>query len=91
LTRSAGQETQGPRPFRALNGWFEREVVPTLPGLDRREATRSDDGEWVLVLRYGDMESPERGPEMDTNELSGRFIAIDLTSMSAGRAEIVSE
>jgi hypothetical protein len=38
--------------FRAVNERFQREVVPTLAGLLRREATRTPDGEWVLVLRY---------------------------------------
>ena len=67
-------------------------VVPTLPGLERREASRADDGEWILVLRYRDMETAERGPAADTSELSGRFIAmIDMASMSAARSQIVSE
>ena len=49
--------------FRALNDRFQREVVPTLPGLERREATRAEGGEWLLVLRYADMASAERGPQ----------------------------
>lgn len=78
--------------FRALNERFQREVVPTLPGLERREATRSGDGEWILVLRYADMASAERGPEADTSEISGHFISLlDMGSMSAARYEIVSE
>jgi len=78
--------------FRVLNERFQREVVPTLPGLERREATRAQDGEWILILRYRDVETADRGPAADTSELSGRFIAmIDMASMSAGRAEIVSE
>jgi len=78
--------------FRALNERFQREVVPTLPGLERREATRSEDGEWVLVLRYRDMETAARGPQADTSEISGRFISmLDMATMSAARYEIVSE
>ncbi len=45
----------------ALNERFQREVVPTLPGLERREACRTDDGEWVLVLRYPDMDHAKGG------------------------------
>ncbi|MEO5963983.1 MAG: hypothetical protein ABIR11_00855 [Candidatus Limnocylindrales bacterium] len=78
--------------FRALNERFQREVVPTLPGLERREATRAEVGEWVLVLRYGDMESAQRGPQADTSEISGQFISmLDMATMSAARYEIVSQ
>ena len=78
--------------FRALNERFQREIVPTLVGLERREAAVSDDGEWLLVLRYADMDSARRGPEADTSDLSGQFIAmIDMASMSMAMSEIVSE
>lgn len=80
------------REFRALNERFQRDVVPTLPGLERREATLAEDGEWMLVLRYADMASAQRGPQADTSELSGQFIAmVDMATMSAARYEIVSE
>jgi len=78
--------------FRALNDRFQREVVPTLPGLERREATRAEGGEWLLVLRYADMASAERGPQADTSDVSGQFISmVDMATMSAARYEIVSE
>lgn len=38
--------------FRTLNERFQQEVVPTLAGLERREASRAVDGEWILVPRY---------------------------------------
>ncbi|MGV8909070.1 MAG: hypothetical protein ACOH1Y_08805, partial [Propionicimonas sp.] len=41
----------------AINERFQREIAPILPGLERREAARTADGDWVLVLRYVDMEA----------------------------------
>jgi len=43
-----------------VNERFQREVAPNLPGLERREATRTDTGDWVLVLRYADMDQEDR-------------------------------
>lgn len=78
--------------FRALNERFQREIAPTLPGLERREATIGADGEWLLVLRYQDLESATRGPAADTSPLAGAFMdAIDPASMSMAHYEVVSE
>lgn len=78
--------------FRALNERFQTEVVPNLSGLERREATRAEDGEWVLVLRYRDADSAARAMGSDTSDVSGQFIAlIDMSTMSMARSEIVSE
>ena len=75
-----------------VNERFQREVAPALPGLTRREATRTDDGEWILVLRYRDAESAARAMVSDTSEISGRLMSlIDMTSLSVSRSEIVSE
>lgn len=78
--------------FEALNERFQREIAPSLPGLERREATLSEDGEWVLVLRYADLESALRGPSADTSEIAGQFMAaIDPSTMSMAHFEVVSE
>lgn len=78
--------------FYSLNERFQKEVVPTLPGLQRREATRSPEGEWLLVLRYADMQSANRAMQADTSDVSRKFISlIDMSSMAAKRYEIVSE
>lgn len=78
--------------FRALNERFQREVAPTLPGLVRREATVGSGGEWLLVLRYRDLESAQQAGRSDHSEVSQAFMGmIDLTSMSAGFYELVSE
>ncbi|MEP7134871.1 MAG: hypothetical protein ABI904_08060 [Chloroflexota bacterium] len=78
--------------FRALNERFQREVAPKLPGLKRREATRSDDGEWLLVLRYTDMESAHNAGKSDTGDISRSFMSmINMSSLSASFHEIVSE
>lgn len=76
----------------ALNERFQREVVPTLPGLQRREATRGEDGEWVLVLRYDDLDHAAGGAARDTSPLAQEFMSkIDMSSMSASFHPVVSE
>ncbi|MFO0644101.1 MAG: hypothetical protein U0183_33045 [Polyangiaceae bacterium] len=78
--------------FRALNERFQREVAPKLPGLKRREATRAADGEWLLVLRYSDLDSAHKAGKSDTSDLSQSFMKmIDMKTMSASFSEILSE
>lgn len=78
--------------FRALNERFQREVAPKLPGLVRREATVSEDGEWVLVLRYTDLESAHKAGKSDTSDISRTFMTmINMSTMSASFYTIVSE
>ncbi len=78
--------------FAALNERFQREVTPTLPGLVRREATRADDGEWVLILRYTSKEAAQQAGKRDTGDVAMAFMShIDMSTMSAGFYEIVSE
>lgn len=81
-----------PAAFRALNERFQREIAPTLPGLERREATVGPDGEWVLVLRYADIELAKKAGRSDTSETAQSFMKmIDMSSMSASFTEIVSQ
>lgn len=76
----------------AINERFQREVAPTLAGLQRREATIADDGEWTLVLRYEDMASATDGPRKDTGPVAQEFMSkIDMATMSAAFLPIVSE
>ena len=76
----------------AVNERFQREVAPSLPGLERREATRSEDGDWVLVLRYADMDHAAGGAARDTSPIALEFMSkIDMSSMSASFHPIVSE
>jgi hypothetical protein len=76
----------------AINERFQREVAPTLPGLERREATRSENGEWVLVLRYADMDHTAGGAARDTSPVAVEFMSkIDMSSMSASFHPVVSE
>lgn len=87
-TRTGSDDTE----MVALNERFQREVAPKLPGLERREATRTSDGEWVLVLRYRDAESADRVMGSDTSEISGRLMTmIDMPTLSLSRSEVVSE
>ncbi len=86
------KEGTSTQEFEQLNERFQREIVPTLPGLLRREASRSEKGEWLLVLRYKDMESATKAMQADTSDLSQRFMShIDMTNMKVGHYEIVSE
>jgi hypothetical protein len=76
----------------AVNERFQREVAPALPGLERREASRTEDGEWVLVLRYADMTHAAGGAARDTSPVAQEFMSkIDLTSMSASFHPVMSE
>ncbi len=80
------------KDFRALNERFQREVAPHLPGLQRREATHSEDGEWLLVLRYADMESAHKAGRSDTSDISQKFMSyINMNTMSAAFYDLVSE
>ena len=75
----------------AINERFQREVAPTLPGLERREA-RSPDGDWLLVLRYADMDHAAGGAARDTSPIAMEFMSkIDMSSMSASFHPVVSE
>ena len=76
----------------AINERFQREVAPTLPGLERREATRSPDGDWLLVLRYADMDHAAAGAARDTSPIAMEIMTkIDMSSMSASFHPVVSE
>ncbi len=80
------------KEFRALNERFQREVTPKLAGLERREATVGEGGEWMLVLRYRDIESARKAGRSDTGDVSKKFMSmIDMTTMSSSFYEIVSE
>jgi hypothetical protein len=80
------------REFRALNERFQREVVPTMTGLVRREATRTEDGEVVLVLRYADMQSAKGAGTSNPHEVAQAFIKmIDPKTRAGSLLEIISE
>jgi len=76
----------------AINERFQREIAPVLPGLERREAARTADGEWVLVLRYVDMETATAPPADHGMEIAGALMSmIDMSTMSAEFLTVVSE
>lgn len=76
----------------AINERFQREIAPILPGLERREATRTADGEWVLVLRYVDMEAATAPPADHGMEIAGALMSmIDMSTMSAEFVTVVSQ
>jgi hypothetical protein len=76
----------------AINERFQREIAPLLPGLQRREATRTADGEWVLVLRYADMQAATAPPADHSMEVAGAlFKMIDMSTMSSEFLSVVSE
>lgn len=76
----------------AINERFQREVAPTLPGLERREATCTDDGEWLLVLRYTDQEAAAGANAKDTSDISQQLMSkIDMLTLSVSFHPVVSE
>jgi hypothetical protein len=76
----------------AMNDRFQREVAPQLPGLERREACVTSDGEWVLVLRYSSMEVATAPPADHGMEVAGLFMQmIDMSTMSASFQTVVSQ
>ncbi len=76
----------------AMNERFQREVAPKLPGLERREACVTNDGEWVLVLRYASLELATAPPADHGMEVAGLFMAmIDMSAMSVSFHTVVSE
>jgi hypothetical protein len=76
----------------AVNERFQREVAPKLPGLERREACVTDDGEWVLVLRYSNMELATAPPADHGMEVAALFMQmIDMSGMSSSFQTVVSE
>ncbi len=80
------------KEFTALDERFQREVAPQLAGLERREATIGADGEWVLVLRYHDVDAAKMAGKSDASDLSKKFMTmIDMKTMSASFFDIVSE
>ena len=75
-----------------VNERFQREVAPSLPGLERREAPRPDSGDWVLVLRYADMDHAAGGAARDTSPVAMEFMSkIDMATLSASFHPVVSE
>ena len=75
-----------------MNERFQREAVPNLPGLERREACVTEDGEWVLVLRYASMALATAPPADHGMEVAGSFMQmIDMSTMSASFQTMVSE
>jgi len=78
--------------FAAMNERFQREIVPHLPDLERREATVDQDGKWTLLLRYSSMDAATRPPADHGMEVAGAFMSmIDMSTMSVSFATIVSE
>jgi hypothetical protein len=76
----------------AINERFQREIAPILPGLERREAVRSAAGDWILVLRYVDMEAATAPPGDHGMDVAGAlFSMIDMSTMSTEFFTIVSE
>ena len=75
----------------AANERFQREVAPQLPGLDRREATISADGEWMLINRYQTMEAATDRNMTGGPAAEAMMAIIDMSTMSSSFATVVSE
>lgn len=92
IVRFRAKSEVGEQEMLDINEKFQRDVAPTLPGLERREASLTPDGEWVLVLRYVDMDHAKGGAARDVSAVAHEFMSkIDMSSMSASFMPIVSE
>jgi hypothetical protein len=60
----------------AMNDRFQQEVAPKLPGLKRREAGVTPDGEWVLVLHYDSADQARAAMGVDKTDVSGKLMAM---------------
>lgn len=75
----------------AINERFQREVAPKLPGLKRREAGVTPDGEWVLALYYESADLAKAAMGADTSDVSGKLIAmIDRATLKIDLVDIRS-
>jgi uncharacterized protein YfdQ (DUF2303 family) len=92
LVRFRAKSEVSAQDMHAINERFQREVAPTLPGLERREATCGEDGEWLLVLRYTDQEAAADANANDTSDVSQQLMsAIDMSTLSVSFHPVVSE
>ncbi len=92
IVRFRAKSEVGEQEMLEINEKFQREVAPTLPGLERREATITPEGEWVLVLRYADMDQAKGGAARDTSPVAQEFMSkIDMSSLSVSFLPVVSE
>jgi hypothetical protein len=81
-----------PVALEAMNLRMHRENGPLLSGLQRREATRSAEGEWVVVMRWTDLESAKAPAPPATTELTRSFMSmIDMSTLSIGFYALKSE
>lgn len=46
--------------FLALNERAQSEIAPRIPGLLRREVSRSEDGWWLIIVLFADMASAKQ-------------------------------
>jgi hypothetical protein len=92
LVRFRAKDETDDNEMSAINERFQREVAPTLPGLERREATVNEEGEWLLVLRYSSLDDATAGPGRDMSPVAVEFMSkIDMSTMTASFHPIVSE
>jgi hypothetical protein len=89
IVRFRLQSSVSEQDFFAVNEQFQREALTALPGLERREASRGPDGEWILVLRYRDAASAkQQRPPTDTGmRLMGM---IDKSTLSSAVYDVVT-
>jgi hypothetical protein len=75
----------------AVNERFQREVAPTLPGLERREAAVAADGEWLLINRYQTLETAQARNAASGPAAEAMMAMIDPTTMSSSFATVISD
>jgi hypothetical protein len=81
-----------PTALEAMNLRLQLENGPRLSGLQRREASRSADGEWAVIMRWTDVESARKPLQGEAAELSKSFMSmVDMSTLSIGFYALQSE
>ena len=81
-----------PAALEAMNLRLQRENGPVMVGLQRREASCAADGEWVIVMRWSDLESAKRPLPEAAAALSKAFMGlVEMSTLSVQFTELKSE
>jgi hypothetical protein len=92
IVRFRPRPDTAPAALEAMNLRLQIENGPRLPGLQRREASRSADGEWAVVMRWADVESAKKPLSEAAAELSKAFMAmVDPSTLSVAFFDLKSE
>jgi hypothetical protein len=89
IVRFTPKSGTDPKAFEEANARLHREAVPKLVGLQRREATRSAEGDWLVVMRWIDGDSARKPPPPEVAEASkGVMSMVEMSTLSSSFYEV---